>query len=107
MTMAHLSGGTGSGSPSERPPAETGCTRGVSDDLAAYYREVLVTHYADPGTGRCPVCHVPHCPAWIEAYDRLAAANQLMGEPRRWADSTTTALLTGPVKRMPPHSRNQ
>jgi hypothetical protein len=57
----------------------------LSDELAAYHRQVLVTHATNPETGACRVCGVPRCPDWISAYDTLAAAHQLMAtNPPPW-----------------------
>lgn len=57
----------------------------LSDELAAYYRQVLTAHATNPESGTCPVCNVPRCPDWRSAYDTLAAAHQLMSvEPPPW-----------------------
>jgi hypothetical protein len=53
-------------------------------EQAAYLRRVLVAHANDPSTAECPVCRVPSCRDWRDAYDRLAAAGQVMAEPQRW-----------------------
>jgi hypothetical protein len=52
--------------------------------LVDHYREVLVTHTSGNAPGTCTVCLVPTCPAWVDAYDRLAAAGLPMGEPYLW-----------------------
>jgi hypothetical protein len=56
----------------------------LSVGLVAYLRDVLVVHANDPVAGVCCVCEVVNCPDWRDAYDRLAAANELMAEPSRW-----------------------
>jgi hypothetical protein len=50
----------------------------LSADLADYYRRMLATHTTNPEAGACPVCGVPRCPDWVDAFDRLASAGQLM-----------------------------
>jgi hypothetical protein len=59
------------------------------DDLppeqVAYYREVLVTHGSIYGASMCSICGVARCPDWVDAYDRLAAAHQVMAKsPPPW-----------------------
>jgi hypothetical protein len=61
-------------------------TEELTEELAAYYREVLVTHGSAYGAGNCSICGVARCPDWVDAYDTLAAANKLMGEPRQWEE---------------------
>lgn len=57
----------------------------LSDEMAAYYRQVLVTHATSPETGVCVVCGIPRCPDWTNGYDTLAAAGQLMATaPPLW-----------------------
>jgi hypothetical protein len=57
----------------------------LSDDLATYYRQVLVTHTTNAETKACPVCGVPRCPDWTSAFDTLAAAGQVMAaSPTPW-----------------------
>lgn len=54
----------------------------LTDELVAYYRQVLVTHAATAETGGvCLVCGVLRCPDWVNASDKLAAAGQPMGAP--------------------------
>jgi hypothetical protein len=50
----------------------------ISDELVAYYRQVLVTHGSVHGASMCHICGVARCPGWVDAYDRLVAANKLM-----------------------------
>jgi hypothetical protein len=50
----------------------------------AYYRDMLVAHADDLVTGVCAVCLMDHCPDWRNAYDRLAAAGELMTLPQRY-----------------------
>lgn len=50
----------------------------------AYYREVLVAHANDLVLGVCSVCQVTRCMDWCNAYDRLAAAGELMASSERW-----------------------
>lgn len=57
----------------------------LSDELVAYYQQVLVAHTTNPETGVCAVCGVPRCPDWVSAFDTLAAAGQVMATaPPRW-----------------------
>jgi hypothetical protein len=56
----------------------------ISPEQIAYLRAMLDTHSSDPSTGHCRACGVRTCPDWRYAYDRLAAAGQLMAEPERW-----------------------
>ncbi len=57
----------------------------LSNELAAYYRQVLVTHGSVHGASMCHICGVARCPDWVDAYDRLAAAGQVMTEsPPPW-----------------------
>jgi hypothetical protein len=49
-----------------------------------YLRSVLVTHATDPKSGRCRVCDVSGCEDWRNAYNRLAAAGELMAELDSW-----------------------
>lgn len=56
----------------------------LNDDLAAYYRVVLHTHANVSDIGACRVCFVAGCPDWVDAYDKLAAAGLLMGDPDLW-----------------------
>lgn len=61
----------------------------LSSDQVACYRQALDTHTTDPQSGVCKVCRVPRCPDWLDAYDKLAAAGQLMATPDRWQDRTS------------------
>ncbi len=57
----------------------------LSDDLVAYYRQVLITHTTKPEVGACVVCSIPRCPDWLHAFDTLAAAGQVMtASPTAW-----------------------
>jgi hypothetical protein len=57
----------------------------LPDDLVTYYRHMLRTHASTPETNGCPVCNVPRCPDWTNAYDKLAAAGQAMNmSPPAW-----------------------
>ena len=56
----------------------------LSAELVAYYQGVLVTHGSVYGASNCSICGVARCPDWVDAYDRLAAANKLMCEPGQW-----------------------
>jgi hypothetical protein len=55
-----------------------------SDELVAYLRQVLAVHTTTPEVGVCKVCVVPRCSDRIDAYDRLAAAGQLMTASPLW-----------------------
>ncbi len=63
--------------------------RELSPDQVAYLRRVLEVHTNHASTGLCPICGVPRCPDWRDAFDHLAVAGQLMADPDRWrpADS--------------------
>ena len=56
----------------------------LSPEQVAYLRRVLATHANDPSTGDCHVCGTRSCPDWRDAYDQLAAAGQLLADPRQW-----------------------
>lgn len=56
---------------------------GLPAEAVARSRRVLAEHYA-PSGGVCPVCGVRRCREWTDAYDRLAAAHQVMTDPDRW-----------------------
>jgi hypothetical protein len=57
----------------------------LSADLVAHYRQVLVTHGPAHGAGTCTICGVARCRDWVDAYDKLAAANKVMSEsPEPW-----------------------
>ena len=56
----------------------------LSLERVAHLRQVLDIHANDPTSGTCQVCDIPSCQDWRYAYDQLAAAGQLMGEPERW-----------------------
>jgi hypothetical protein len=81
--------------PGRRVPAgtrsggEVGQMTTESPDLTveqvAYYRQVLVVHATKPELRACAVCGVSRCPDWIDAYDILAAAYQVMADaPKSW-----------------------
>jgi hypothetical protein len=57
----------------------------LTDEQVTYYRHVLVTHTTNAETRVCPVCGVPRCSDWTDAFDRLAAAGQVMtASPKPW-----------------------
>ncbi len=56
----------------------------LSDELVAFYREVLITHGSVHGASNCQVCGVARCPDWVAAYDRLAAAGKPMAAEPVW-----------------------
>lgn len=67
------------------PPAERELWPGRLEPVqVAYYRQVLVAHTDDLVLGVCPVCRATRCEDWCTAYDRLAAAGELMASPERW-----------------------
>jgi hypothetical protein len=70
------------GNDDDEPPDMT--DEELSDELAAYYREVLLTHGSVYGASNCSICGVARCPDWVDAYDKLAVAGKLMGEPQQW-----------------------
>lgn len=56
----------------------------LTPEQVAYYRQVLLTHGSVFGASNCKVCGVARCLDWVDAYDKLAAAGQVMAEPTRW-----------------------
>lgn len=56
----------------------------LSPGLTTYYRQVLDTHRPEGECRVCAICNVSRCPDWLDAYDRLAVAGQLMATPDRW-----------------------
>src|SRR2546423_1701703 len=57
----------------------------LSDELVAHYRQLLTTHTNEPNSGTGQVCGVARCPDWMNSYDALAAAHQLMAtSPPPW-----------------------
>jgi hypothetical protein len=70
---------------------EDQCGRAFNDippERIAYLRAMLKIHRNDPATGNCRLCNVRTCPDWSYAYDELAAAGQLMGDPERRRQAT-------------------
>lgn len=61
-----------------------GVAEEMSAELVAYYRTVLATHATAAPSGVCAVCNVRRCPDWLDAFDKLASARQLMAEPEQW-----------------------
>jgi hypothetical protein len=58
---------------------------GLSAEQVDYYRRVLVAHATTSERQACAVCGVPRCPDWLNAFDTLAAAHQVMtGSPTPW-----------------------
>ncbi len=55
----------------------------LSAEQVAYYRQVLLTHGSVFGASNCSICGIARCPDWVDAYDKLAAAGQVMAEPER------------------------
>lgn len=53
----------------------------LDEKAVNHYRNILVVHGRVEGTDRCAVCGAYPCADFIEAFDRLATANQLMTEP--------------------------
>jgi hypothetical protein len=43
-----------------------------------------LTHGSVYGASNCSICGVARCPDWVDAYDKLAVAGKLMGEPQQW-----------------------
>lgn len=58
--------------------------RTLAPEQAAYFRQMLAVHANQPETGVCAVCGLARCPDWRAAYDQLAIAGELMGEPEDW-----------------------
>jgi hypothetical protein len=59
----------------------------LSDEQVRHYRAVLVTHATDLETKVCAVCGVRRCQEWLDAFDKLAHAQQLMVVPEQWAST--------------------
>ncbi len=57
----------------------------LSAEQVIYYRGVMETHANLSTSGVCAICREPRCPDWRDAYERLAAAGQIMATPERWA----------------------
>ena len=69
----------------------------LSDELVAYYRQVLATHGSVYGASICSICSVARCPDWLDAYDKLAAAGKAMtAEPQQWKPYTPRPKLPKP-----------
>ena len=66
------------------PPGRPEPERPLTAKQVDYYRRMLQTHTNDPHTGACPVCAVPSCGHFRNAYDRLAAAGVDMAERSQW-----------------------
>ena len=56
----------------------------LTDEQVDYYHDVLIRHGSVYGAGNCSLCGVSRCAHWVDAYDKLAAAHQLMGDPELW-----------------------
>jgi hypothetical protein len=59
--------------------------RTLAPEQVAYFRQVLAIHANQLDSGVCMVCGLASCPDWRAAYDQLAIAGELMGEPEQWA----------------------
>ena len=57
---------------------------GLTPELTAHYRQVLDTHRPKGERRICAICNVARCPDWLDAFDNLAAAGQLMATPDQW-----------------------
>lgn len=66
----------------------------LSHHEAASFRRTLQDHRNRPGTGACAICRAPRCHAWLTSFDTLAAANELMAEPRDIEEWSRTELYT-------------
>jgi hypothetical protein len=53
----------------------------LAPEQVAYFRTMLAAHANRLETGVCAVCALASCPDWRAAYDQLATAGELMGEP--------------------------
>ena len=53
-----------------------------SKDVARL-QNVLIEHGSIYGAGICYICGVARCAIWVDAYDQLAAAGELMVSPSR------------------------
>ena len=56
----------------------------LTDEQVDYYHDVLIKHGSVYRAGNCSLCGVSRCAHWVDAYDTLAAAHQLMGDPELW-----------------------
>jgi hypothetical protein len=78
----------------------------LSVEMAAYYRQILVTHANNPETGVCMVCGIPRCPDWTNGYDTLATAGQVMTTaPPPWQPFRPRSKPTTTTQ--PPRSKGQ
>ena len=59
---------------------QSGVPGTISDELAAHYRETMLTHADDPSIGACVRCQRTRCEEWRWAYERLVVAGRL-GDP--------------------------
>lgn len=65
---------------SNQAPPETE----LSPALVAYYRQIIDTHRTNTEHQVCNICGIARCPDWLDAYDKLAAAGELMADPEQW-----------------------
>ena len=47
------------------------------------YQDLLLEHGSVYGASICTICDVARCPTWVDAFDTLAANNQLMIDPSK------------------------
>lgn len=59
----------------------------LTTEQIAYLRLTLTVHRNAP---RCPVCRIARCPDWRAAFDQLAVAGVLMGNPASWMPEVAT-----------------
>ncbi|GIG88730.1 hypothetical protein Pen02_36660 [Plantactinospora endophytica] len=57
----------------------------MSDEMAAHFRDTMLTHANDPVTGVCVRCGRSRCDEWRWAYERLVLAGRLDDLPRHRA----------------------
>ncbi|MGI5151956.1 hypothetical protein ACQEVC_37280 [Plantactinospora sp. CA-294935] len=60
------------GRPGDRPSAAVE----VSEEMAAHFRDTMLTHADDPVTGVCVRCGRSRCDEWRWAYERLVLAGR-------------------------------
>lgn len=51
-----------------------------------YYRKMLAVHTTDAHSGTCPVCRIPRCYDWRNAYEILTSAGEPLTDPDQGDD---------------------
>jgi hypothetical protein len=66
----------------DRPLGRPSAAVEVSDEMAAHFRDTMLTHANDPDLGVCVRCGRSRCDEWRWAYERLLLAGRLADLPR-------------------------